>query len=174
MGVGKSCDMWYLIIAGWGAHCVSSRGNVNSTLGKYQEAREDFVQSRDLFQTAKGFRKGASTTARLDGAIYASLNAALMLVQLGDDLGALREMEAVRRRAPNSSDVRAALSALYWSNGDQEKAEDLWDFTCGKLLDDCAKYQDVNYLSNVRRWPPIMIEKMQRFRYMSSVVQEEV
>eukprot|EP00241_Pyramimonas_parkeae_P021395 CAMPEP_0114311632 /NCGR_PEP_ID=MMETSP0059-20121206/19938_1 /TAXON_ID=36894 /ORGANISM="Pyramimonas parkeae, Strain CCMP726" /LENGTH=116 /DNA_ID=CAMNT_0001435839 /DNA_START=907 /DNA_END=1257 /DNA_ORIENTATION=- len=102
------------------------------------------------------------------------VNVPQMLVQLGDDLGALREMEAVRRRAPNSSDVRAALSALYWSNGDQEKAEDLWDFTCGKLLDDCAKYQDVNYLSNVRRWPPIMIEKMQRFRYMSSVVQEEV
>jgi hypothetical protein len=31
--------------------------------------------------------------------------------------GATKEVEAVVRRAPNSADMRAALAALYYSNG---------------------------------------------------------
>lgn len=112
---------------------------------------------------AQGFRNGSSTTQRLDGAIYASSNAALMLVQLGDDAAALREVEAVRRRAPNSADMRAALAALYWAAGDTEKAEDVWEYTCGVLLEGCARYRDEDYLQRVRRWPPAMIEKMRAF-----------
>lgn len=42
---------------------------------------------------AQGFRgRGGSTTQRLDGAIYAASNAALMLAQLGEEEGALKEV----------------------------------------------------------------------------------
>lgn len=38
-----------------------------------------------------------------------------MLVQLGDEPGAVVEMQRIARRAPGSADMRAALAALYWS-----------------------------------------------------------
>ena len=42
-------------------------------------------------------------------------NAALALVQLGDEPAAIKEMQKASRRAPGSADLRAALAALYWS-----------------------------------------------------------
>lgn len=43
----------------------------------------------------QGFRgRGGTTTQRLDGAIYAASNAALMLAQLGEEEGALKEVGA--------------------------------------------------------------------------------
>jgi hypothetical protein len=35
-------------------------------------------------------------------------------------------MERIARRAPGSADMRAALAALYWSEGRVEAAEDQW------------------------------------------------
>lgn len=51
----------------------------------------------------------------VSGAIFAASNAAIMLVQLGDEGGAVLEMQRIARRAPGSADMRAALAALYWS-----------------------------------------------------------
>ncbi len=45
----------------------------------------------------------------------AASNAALALVQLGDEQAAIKEMRKASRRAPGSADLRAALAALYWS-----------------------------------------------------------
>lgn len=45
----------------------------------------------------------------------AASNAALALVQQGDEAAAVREMQKTLRRAPGSADLRAALAALYWS-----------------------------------------------------------
>lgn len=45
----------------------------------------------------------------------AASNAALALVQLGDEPNAILEMRKTLRRAPGSADLRAALAALYWS-----------------------------------------------------------
>lgn len=97
-----------------------------ASLGRWEQARESYLQSAEIFQSSKGFRRGVSTTQRLDGAIYASANAALMRAQVGDDEGALRDAEAVARRAPNSADMRAAVAALLWGMGRQEEAEDAW------------------------------------------------
>jgi hypothetical protein len=45
----------------------------------------------------QGFRgRGGSTTARLDGAVFAASNAALMLAQLGQAEGALKEVRGGR------------------------------------------------------------------------------
>ena len=49
------------------------------------------------------------------GAVVAASNAALALVQLGDEPAAIKEMQKALRRAPGSADLRAALAALYWS-----------------------------------------------------------
>lgn len=44
-------------------------------------------------QQAAGFRgRNGGTTDRLDGAIFSASNAALMLVQMGDSEGAIKEV----------------------------------------------------------------------------------
>ena len=90
-------------------YVVNAVGNCRASLGDWRGAREEYLESAALFQTSKGFRNGASTTQRLDGAVYASANAALAAAQLGDEAAAEREFRAARgvrqialTRAPRS------------------------------------------------------------------------
>lgn len=145
-------------------YIVNSRGNCYNSLGMWRLARSDYLDSANLFQQARGFRgRGGTTTQRLDGAVFAASNAALMLVQLGDVEGAVKEMERVARRAPGSADMRAALAALYWSQGRQQAAEDEWEFACDRITVGCVRYKDQEWLRTVRRWPPIMVDLMDQF-----------
>jgi len=143
-------------------YIVNARGNVRASMDDWAGAREDYRESARLFQGSKGFRSGASTTQRLDGAVYAASNAALALAQLGDDAGATKEVEAVMRRAPNSADMRAALAALYYSTGRVAAAEEAWDQACGRNAG-CGKYKDLDYVRRIRRWPPAMVAKLDDF-----------
>ena len=90
-----------------------------------------------------------------------------MLAQLGDEAGAIAEAEKVSRRAPNSVDMRAALAALYYTNGRKAEAESVWEFACDNILEGCSKYRDGDWLARVRRWPPLMREKLAAFRALS-------
>lgn len=143
-------------------YVLNSRGNVRGSLGDWAGAREDFALAAELFQAAKGFRNGMSTTQRLDGAIYATSNMALADAQLGDEARALKILEGLVRRAPNSADVRAAAAALYYGAGRFEDAEDAWERACSRESG-CAKYRDIDYVRRVRRWPPAMVQKLQNF-----------
>jgi len=78
---------------------------------------------------------------RLDGAVFSASNAALALAALGDEAGALREMQRVARRAPGSVDMRAALAALLWQQGRQQDAEGEWDYACNAITVGCSKYK---------------------------------
>ena len=152
-------------------------------------------------QQAKGFRgRDGNTTSRLDGAIFSASNAALMLAQLGDLDGAVKEvsgvalpvsldisvllklacsllklarryslqMERIARRAPGSVDMRAALAALYYDRGSRGRAEDSWEFACNKIVVGCTFYRDRDWLGRIRRWPPVMVEKMFKFLELKS------
>ena len=132
-----------------------SRKRGDRPAGDYEGALEDYVASAAAFQ---GMRN-------LSGAIYARSNAALTLAELGRDDEAMREMEAVARRAAGSIDMRAALAAMHWSRGEPEEAETKWNWACEKInsgvlteggpaLDGCALYRDMDWLARIRRWPP--------------------
>lgn len=80
----------------------------------------------------------------------------------------VQELKAVARRAPGSIDMRAAIAAIYWSAGRQEKAEEYWQWACSKInsgqlvpggpvLDSCDRYRDGDWLRRIRRWPPVMV-----------------
>ncbi|GAX82059.1 hypothetical protein CEUSTIGMA_g9487.t1 [Chlamydomonas eustigma] len=145
-------------------YIYNSRGNCLNSLERWEDARESYLISSEIFQTAKGFRgRNGNTTSRLDGAIFSASNAALMLAQMGDLSKATKEMERIARRAPGSADMRAALAALYYDKGLRERAEDEWNFACDMLVVGCKKYQDRDWLSRIRRWPPVMVEKMFKF-----------
>lgn len=145
-------------------YVTNSIGNCQASLGQWQDARASYLESANTFQASVGYRdRGGRTTARVDGAIYAATNAALMLAQLGDLPGAKRELEYASRRGPGSVDARAALAALYYQEGRVEAAESTWEFACDKISVGCSKYTDREWLSGVRRWPPVMVDMLGAF-----------
>ncbi|GLC42869.1 hypothetical protein PLESTB_001433100 [Pleodorina starrii] len=148
-------------------YVLNSIGNCLNSLGRWEEAREQYLASAAVFQQARGFRgRNGSTTPRLDGAIFAASNAALMRAQLGDTDGAVQEMVRIARRAPGSADMRAALAALYWGQGRQREAEEMWEFACDRITVGCVKYTDLDWLGRIRRWPPAMVARMADFLAM--------
>lgn len=146
-------------------YVLNSRGNAYGSLGDWSKAKDDYALAAELFQNAKGFRNGASTTQRLDGAIYAFSNLALAEVELGNEEKALSMFESLERRSPNSADVRVAVAVLLNDNGRYEDAEDAWFRACNRESG-CAKYKDLDYVRRIRRWPPSMVKKLEKFLSM--------
>ena len=145
-------------------YVVNSRGNCYVSVGRYDLALADYSRAAEIFQRSRN----------LSGAIYAASNAALMKAELGDLDGAIVDMERVSRRAAGSVDMRAALAAMYYARGEEERAEDAWNVACtminsgqlvenGPVLDGCELYRDYDWLTRIRRWPPSVADKFRRF-----------
>ena len=122
---------------------LNNRGNAKAGQKKWQEALNDYQQAADIapsFPMARG-------------------NAALIQYQTGDRSEAIRNMRNLVRKYPMYSDMRAALAAALWVEGQQGEAESNWVAAVG--LDN--RYQDLDWIENIRRWPPLMVSALERF-----------
>jgi len=153
-------------------YLLNSLGNCYASLGEWKRARELYLESADGFQRSRAI--DISMQKRLDGAIFSFSNAVLMSAQLGDedDMAITKRMQDLARRAPGSADMRAALAAMYWSMGEQGKAEESWEFACTSIAVGCAKYEDLDWLRRVRRWPPVMVNRLKAFLALGSAQAE--
>lgn len=154
-------------------YLFNARGNCRVALGDFEAAFADFERSAEIFQVARDLR----------GSIFAQSNAALLSAQLGRE-DATRRLEAAARRAPGSVDMRAALAAQYYSQGKLPEAEAEWDWACtrintgqlygpeGPTFDSCLAYRDADWLTRIRRWPPVMVERMQAFVKLDAGAEE--
>jgi len=122
---------------------LNNRGNAKAGQQKWQDSLEDYQAAADL---APSFP-------------MARANASLIQYQLGDRSEAIRNMRNLVRKYPMYSDMRAALAAALWAEGKQGDAESNWVAAVG--LDN--RYQDLDWVINIRRWPPNMIEALSRF-----------
>ena len=126
---------------------LNNRGNAKAGQQKWQEALDDYQQAAEIaptFPMARG-------------------NASLIQYQLGDRSEAIRNMRNLVRKYPMYSDMRAALAATLWVEGKQGEAESNWVAAVG--LDN--RYQDLEWIENIRRWPPSMIQALSRFLNLS-------
>ncbi|MDH6061851.1 tetratricopeptide repeat protein [Chrysosporum bergii ANA360D] len=128
------------------AMAYNNRGNAKSGLGQWQEAIRDFQKSVEI---APNFA-------------FARANYALALYQTGEIQAAIREMKNIVRKYPQFADMRAALTAAYWVNGNQGEAESNWVAAYG--LDN--RYKDINWVKNIRRWPPTMVAALDKFLHL--------
>lgn len=75
--------------------------------------------------------------------------------------------------------MRAAIAAIYYAANDQQAAEEYWGWACSKInsgqlvpggpvLDSCTRYGDSDWLGRIRRWPPIMVDRMSDFLHLTS------
>ncbi|MBR8830112.1 MAG: Cell division coordinator CpoB [Chroococcopsis gigantea SAG 12.99] len=121
----------------------NNRGNAQGGLGNWQEAVKDFQQAALL---APDFA-------------WAQANLSLALYQMGQQEEALKKMKNLVRKYPMFPDMRAALTAVLWAKGQQGEAESNWVATVG--MD--HRYQDLEWVKNVRRWPPSMVGALDKF-----------
>lgn len=125
------------------AAAYNNRGNAKAGLGQWQEAIEDYKRAIEL---APDFA-------------FARANYALALYQTGETDKAIREMRKLVRRYPQFADMRAALTAALWAEGNYGEAESNWVAAVG--LD--QRYKDLNWVAQIRRWPPAMVEALEKF-----------
>lgn len=125
------------------AMAYNNRGTAEAGLGKWQEAIADY-------------KKAMAIAPNL---VIARGNYALVLYENGQTEQAIREMKNIVRKYPNFADTRAALTAALWVNGKKGEAESNWVAAYG--LD--YRYKDINWVKNIRRWPPSMVVALDRF-----------
>lgn len=125
----------------------NNRGNAKAGQESWQSALTDYLKAVELepeFALARA-------------------NAALMTYQVGDLESALQQMRNLVRKYPMFPDMRAALTAVLWVEGKQGDAESNWVAAVG--IDN--RYQDLNWVANNRRWPPAMVEALEKFLTLS-------
>jgi tetratricopeptide (TPR) repeat protein len=121
----------------------NNRGNAKAGLGEWESALADFKQAGDL----------------VGDFAFARANYALTIYQLDQTEEAIRNMQHLVRKYPQFADMRAALTAAFWAEGKQGEAESQWVSAVG--LD--ARYKEIDWVKNVRRWPPKMAAALEKF-----------
>lgn len=154
-----------------------NRGVAYEGLGKYQKAIADYQKVLELnpedamaynnignayagmknWDQAQKYYHQASQIA--PNFAFARANESLVLYELGQKDEALKQMRNLVRKYPMFPDMRAALTAVLWEQGNQGEAESNWVATVG--LDN--RYKDVQWLKEVRHWPPSMIMALEKF-----------
>ena len=125
------------------AMAYNNIGNANAGLKNWQQAYEYYHQASQL---APNFA-------------FARANESLVLYQLGKKDEALTQIRNIVRKYPMFPDMRAALTAVLWERGNQGEAESNWVAAVG--ID--TRYKDIQWLREVRHWPPAMITALQKF-----------
>jgi len=121
----------------------NNRGNAKAHQGNWNAALSDY-------QTATLIDPKFS---------LAQLNVAFAQYELGQDQPAIRSLRSLVRKYPSFVDARAALTAAYWQQGQTGQAESNWVAVNG--LD--RRYQDIDWVENVRRWPPRLVLGLRSF-----------
>ena len=130
------------------AAAYNNRGNARAGLGQWQEALTDYQQAVAIDPQFA----------------FARVNAALAEYQLDHRQSAIRQFRNLTRRYPNFADARAALTAALWLEGQPGEAESNWVAVAG--LD--PRYKDLDWVSQVRRWPPAMVGALEKFLTLSN------
>lgn len=125
------------------AMAYNNLGNAESGQGDWEKALTDYQKAAEI---APNFA-------------FARANAALVYYQIGKTKEAITEMRNLVRKYPMFPDVRAALTAILWSAGQQGEAESHWVAAVG--MDN--RYQDIDWVKNIRRWPPQMVAALDKF-----------
>lgn len=154
-----------------------NRGAVLEAQGKYDEALADYNKVLEIDPNdAMGYNNRGNAkagkqlwedaladyqkAAELDSNFaFARANAVLVMYQLGKKEEALKEIRNLVRKYPMFPDMRAALTAILWENKEQGEAESNW--VAAIRLDN--RYQDIEWVENIRRWPPEMVVALEKF-----------
>lgn len=122
-----------------------NRGNVEVTLGMYNDALRDYDFAARSAPGVPAYRA----------------KEALVLAQLGRADESVQIMRQLARKYPHYDEVHAAMAAVLWRGQTAfAEAEEQWARVRRR---DRARYADVDYLASVLRWPPAVIDALVDF-----------
>lgn len=127
------------------AVAINNMGNALGALGDWKSA-------------ANYYRRAANLDSHF---AFALANEAVAMFQLGDnDDAAVRKMRFLTRKYPRFSDMHAAVAMALWESGDLTQAESEWF----KAIEADNRYDDIEWVRDVRRWPPRLLQVLEKFR----------
>jgi tetratricopeptide (TPR) repeat protein len=91
--------------------------------------------------------------------VFPKANEALAVYQLGRHDEAVRMLTGLLRKYPEFCDVRAALVAIAWADGNVLDAERNWTF----VMEQDVRYKEMDWVRSIRRWPPVLVEQLDNF-----------
>jgi len=145
--------------SGINPYVLTFRGNALTKLGKYQESLEDYAAAGDIFSSQRDIARETDSRA----------NYALALYETGDRESAVKIMKYIIRKNPGYADMHIALAAHAWSSNKFQVAETEWNFACNAIDVGCRKYEDLEWVSTVRRWPPSLVAELKAFLQSSPI-----
>jgi len=125
------------------AAAFNNRGNAKGGAGNWEGAIADYTHAAELDTNF----------------VLPQMNRALALYQVGETDEAIQALKGLARKYPRFADARAALTAVLWDQGQQGEAESNWVSANG--LD--GRYKDIDWVAEVRRWPPKLVDALDRF-----------
>jgi tetratricopeptide (TPR) repeat protein len=128
------------------AMAYNNLGNAHAGQGDWQGAKAYFYRASELDSSFA----------------FAQANYALALYQLDETPAAIKKLKDLARKYRDFPDVRAALAAALWQNGQRGEAESHWVAAIG--LD--ARYRDLDWVQNNRRWPPLLVAALDSFLHL--------
>jgi hypothetical protein len=72
-------------------------------------------------------------------------------------------MYDVVRKNPGYADMHVAIAADAWGRGDFIVALKEYGFACDRIDVGCKSYEDKDWVTVVRRWPPALSKKLEQF-----------
>ncbi len=93
----------------------------------------------------------------------ARVRRALLLFQVGRTEDALLQLEDEEVALRGNAEVHAALATVLYSRGRSSAAEQQWDVA----TEFDKRYADPQWVAAERRWPPALLDALQRFLSLS-------
>jgi len=160
---------------------LSFRGTALGRLGRYDEAVLDFREAAAVLEQKKAASPQwaqpfwnsfewmgmdfmpLGVREELRDAAMCQCNEGLALYGAGRPDEALKTWEEVLKKDNALTDAHVALAAALWSRGDAAKAKAQWKFACEEIDVGCSDFEDIKWVSEVRRWPQPLVNDLEAF-----------
>ena len=130
--------------AGDDATAISNIANAETGLLQWENALRDFTKAA---QIKSDF-------------LAPQIGRALVLYQLDRPEETYQYFRTLAIKYPYFPDGQAVLAALYFERGDIKAANDCFE----NAVEEDSRYEDIDWVLNIRRWPPKLVTTFARFK----------
>ena len=123
---------------------ISNIANAETGLLQWENALRDFTRAAQLKSDF----------------LAPQIGRALVLYQLDRPEETFQYFKTLAIKYPYFPDGQAVLAALYFEKGDTQAANDCWE----NAVEEDSRYEDIDWVLNIRRWPPKLVTVLARFK----------
>lgn len=123
---------------------ISNIANAETGLLQWENALRDFTKAAQLKSDF----------------LAPQIGRALVLYQLDRPEETFVYFKTLAIKYPYFPDGQAVLATLYYERGDLKAANDCWE----NALEEDSRYEDIDWVLNIRRWPPKLVATLVKFK----------